>query len=201
MAPSIPIGFPAALVAGTTWKFSDTFGDFPPVDGWTVTYQLVGAASGSFAAAPRTSSGDYLVTVVPADTGAFTAGLYRWTAIAALAGETYVAKSGTVDIQPNPAVTALTDARTFAAKQLEKVENELGARFGTLTTPRGSAHESYTIGGRNITKISIADLQVMRSRLIAEVERERNGGALPPYEVGFERPSSTRRPGPFRGNY
>lgn len=201
MAPSIPNGFPPALVAGTTWKFAASFGDFPPADGWTVTYQLVGPASGSFVAAPRTSSGDYLVTVTPTDSAAFTVGLYRWTAIAALSGETYVAASGTVDVQPNPAVSALTDARSFAAKQLEKVEAELGARFGTSTTPLGSAHESYTIGGRNITKISIADLQVMRSRLIAEVERERNGGTLPPYEVGFERPLGTRRPGPFRGNY
>lgn len=201
MAPPIPSGFPLSLVAGTTWKFTAGFTDFPPVDGWAVTFQLVGRASGALASTPRPTTADYLVTIDTTASAAFLAGAYHWTAIATLAGESYVAASGTVDITASPTLTALSDARSFAALTLEKVEAEIGARFGTNSSPLGAAHESYTIGGRNITKISIADLQVMRARLIGEVEKERNGGSLPPFEVEFGRPALGNWPNWRRGNY
>jgi hypothetical protein len=66
------------------------------------------------------------------------------------------------------------------------VETEIQARIdGT-----GSAHESYTIGTRQLNKIPLEgpnSLTALRVQYQLEVQRQRNGGRLPPYRVVMSR--------------
>jgi hypothetical protein len=173
---------PATLVAGTTWKWTDSPGDFPTSEGWALEYRISGAVTLDVDA---TVEGDHYVATVSATDSAIAPGLYRWRSLATKASEVYPVASGTIDVAAN---AASGDTRSFAAKQLEKVEAEIAARFNTGSTKLGSAHEDYTIDGRSLTKISMNDLQTMRGRLKVEVELERNNGVLPPYEAVFARP-------------
>ncbi len=185
MAPSIPAGVPSSLIAGTTWRFTVASESFPPAEGWALTIKLSGARSGTLTAAtPAPTDVLYTFTVAADATVLYPAGRYGWVMLAILAGDVWQVDSGTLDIASIGAADG-ADGRVFAEKQLAAVEAEIAARFAGTA---GSAHENYTIGGRSITKISIADLQTMRARLSVELERIRNGGALPPYEVTFGRP-------------
>jgi hypothetical protein len=190
LAPTTPVGVPASLIAGTTWKWTDSPGDFPTSDGWALEYRISGPAY--LAAAATVVGNDYSVTITDEASSALPPGLYQWRAFASKAGEVYPVANGTIEVVANP--SAAGDTRTFAAKQLEKVEAEIAARFNTGSTKLGSAHEDYTIDGRSLTKISMNDLQLMRARLSAEVARERaGGGMLPPFEAAFGTVSASPR--------
>jgi hypothetical protein len=140
---------------------------------------LAGATSLSFAA---TASGDaYAVTVPASVTEDVASGTYRWVARLTLSGVVYDVAAGTLVVTPNLAVEAASDQRTHAEKMLAAVEAELITRV----SGDGSAHVAYSIAGRSIQKMTLAELEAARGRYQAEVSRERNGGRLPPVYVRF----------------
>jgi hypothetical protein len=182
VAPTVPAGEPVALAAGTTWTWSQSWADFPPGDGWSVTYYAAGPSSFSVTTTPRTS--DYLALKAATDTAILLPGVYFWEARASLSGAVYVAGTGTFAVSASTNVEAESDQRTHAQIMLARVEAELEARIlGT-----GSAHESYGNGDQSITKLSIEALKALRTTYSLEVQRQANGGQLPSYEVSFVRP-------------
>jgi len=178
-----PIGEPSALRAGTTWNWKRVeSGDFPIADGWTYTYYLTGKTSLSFAGVNATT--DFTVTVAATTTAAVAAGNYAWELRASLSGAVYIVDSGAFDVTADVNVTAASDQRTVAEKNLALVEAEMAARI----TGDGSAHDSYTIGTRQLNKLPMAELRTMRAVYAAEVQRQRFGGRLPPYLAWSVRP-------------
>lgn len=185
MAPTVPVGEPKGLVAGTTWSWKrGEHTDFPVADSWVYTYFLTGQTSLSFVGTNALATHDFTVAVTATTTAAVTAGVYHWELRASLSGAVYTVDTGTFDVAVNASVTAASDARSAAAIMLSRIDAEITARIdGT-----GSGHDDYTIGTRQITKIPLAELRTMRSIYAAAVERERFGGRLPPYQVNFVRP-------------
>src|SRR5512146_889492 len=170
MAPQVPVGEPKALQAGITWSWKRSeSSDFPIADSWVYTYYLTGKTSLSFAATNGTN--DFTVTVTAATTASVAAGNYKWQLRASLAGAVYLVDEGEFVVEADTAVSAASDQRTFAEKQLALVESEIAARLdGT-----GSGNEGYTIGTRQITKIPIKELHTLRAWYAAEVQRQRLG--------------------------
>lgn len=178
MAPTIPTGEPSALRAGTTWTWKrGESSDFPVADLWVYTYYLTGKTSLSFEGVNALTTHDFTVTVSAAASADVDAGNYAWELRASLSGAVYVVDSGVFDVTADLNVTAASDQRTVAEKNLALVEAEMAARI----TGDGSAHDSYVIGTRQLNKLTMAELRTMRAVYAAEVQRQRFGGRLPPY--------------------
>lgn len=182
MAPSIPAGEPTVLNAGTTWKWTQQWSDFPIADGWSVTYYATGPSA--FTVSTSQSGSDFLAAKAATETAAILPGLYTWEARATLSSETYVAGSGTLMVGAKPSANEGVDGRSHAQLMLARVEAEIEARI----TGTGSAHESYGNGDQTIAKLPIEKLRALRVAYSMEVQRQQNGGALPTYEVTFARP-------------
>lgn len=183
MAATIPTTVPATLPAGIDWQWTWSSSDYAPADVTTLTFYFTGAASFNIAA--TAGSSDFSVAVASTTTADYTAGTYKWTAVATVSGIDYQAEAGVIVITPS--VKATGDQRTHAEKMVSLIEDEIEARI----TGDGSGHESYAIGGagsRSIAKLPIEKLEAMLARYRAQVDQERNGGVLPPYEVRFVRP-------------
>ena len=182
MPPTIPTYVPDTLPAGVDWRWRQSFGDFAPADVSALVYYFSGVAS--FSVPATVGSDGFTVAVAAQTTGAYTAGTYRWTAIATVSGMDFVADSGVMAVTANP--KAAGDASTFASKMVAAIEAELLVRV----PGDGSGHESYVIGGtgsRSLAKIPTEKLEGMLARYQAQVEMELHGGVLPPYEVRFVR--------------
>lgn len=197
MAPTIPVGLPASLLAGATWTWTDTLrtrdgGEtISPADAWTITFYLVGHDSRSFTVTAQTD--DFLFTYAAASTGTVEPGNYRWDILGVLGSTTYRLVPGSwnaasgdsvIRVEASPVLATGTDGRTHNEKMLALIESELEARI----TGVGSGHESYTIDNRAIGKIPAKDLHALRMKYQAAVTMERNSGRLPPYAVHFVRP-------------
>lgn len=174
MSYTIPREPPKLLVPGTTWKWYHQLSTDFPAATWALTYTLIGPAvidSGAGWTITADTGSTHLVVVTAATTGAFTSpGRYRLIAFVTSGGETYVADECIVEIAPDyPDLTG--DQRTHEEKMLALI---ISALEGRLTTQE----EVYSIGGRSISKMPIAELNKLRGYYAAMVRRQRNPGRV-----------------------
>jgi hypothetical protein len=181
--PTIPVGIPDRLTAGDTWKWTLSLGDFPPSDGYAITYSFRGPsvlANADVTVTPGTS--DYAVVVAKAKTAPLTPGTYSWTCHATKAGERLQAASGVVTVDPDPEAADAGELQPHAEKMLAIIEAALSGR---LT----SDMQSYQIAGRAITKIPVLELKQLRRQYRSELRGKRNGGkATTTVRLTFGRP-------------
>jgi len=163
MAAPTPTTEPASLVAGDTAKWLKTIPDYPASAGWVLTYTLINA-SAKITFGATASGDDHLVNVAAATTAAWAAGSYAWRATVALAGEVYTVASGTITVEPAFGAATL-DNRSHARKVLTNINAYL-ENANNLTAAR------YQIAGRELQRISIAELLTLRDRYRSEVARE-----------------------------
>lgn len=169
---------PEQIVAGTTVKFRRTYGHYPASAGWALSLYLAGA---SVLSENGVADGDsFNFTLTNAETGALTPGNYNWQERATLAGETYVADFGVLEVLPNLAAATAGSLQSFNAKLLAAVEASLNLRFGVGAASAIDVVEEYTIHGRSLKKFSTAELLDLRSRLRQIVRSEANPGRLGP---------------------
>lgn len=175
---NIPTREPREIVIGTTVKWTREFYDYPASE-YTLTYYFRGAGEGFDAAA--TPDGDaFAVTVAAATTAEMTAGAYYWQAVATKDGEKFFVASGeTQAVASLAAVNSATavDGRSEAKKTLDAIDAMLKGK-ATLD------QQEYTIAGRNLRRIPVADLAKLRetyARIVARERRRarvRRGGTL-----------------------
>lgn len=163
MVAPTPTTEPASLVAGDTAKWLKTLRDAPASAGWVLTYTLINA-SAKITFSASASGDDHLVNVAAATTAAWAAGSYAWRATVALTGEVYTVASGTITVEPAFGAATL-DNRSHARKVLANISAYL-ENANNLTAAR------YQIAGRELQRISIAELLTLRDRYRAEVARE-----------------------------
>lgn len=186
MAETVPSGEPTTLTAGNTWSWTRTFPDYAPSESggtWTLSYAIVGLDRLQWSAGWVTTSGGVWTVTVPATATNLRPGAYQWTAIltggSGYAGQRFTPASGVLTIAANPANLKAGDTVSFAERTLAVVE---AALEGRLTADM----ESYSIGGRSVTAIPVAELYAMRQRLRTEVWRIQNPGKpLPGFAVRF----------------
>lgn len=144
------------LISGDALDFSTTVPNYPPSDGWTLTYRLLPQSSGTAYTFNATGSGDgqsYDVAVSSTTTVGWAAGVYSWVAYVTLAGERHVVDQGTVTIKPDPAAATSLDLRSDAAKILD----QLKAALVRYSSSQGMVAE-YEIAGRRMKFRSSAEI-------------------------------------------
>ena len=175
------MNIPAQITAGDTVKWrdvatKDNLGNVISSAGWTLTYYLrtdkanhgatvVGAAYGT----------GWELTIPAATSAAFDPGHWFWQAIASQGSTKITLGAGGIDVAAalsyagNPGAF---DGRTQAHQDLDAVDAAIRAIVS------GGVVQEYSIGGRRLKKYDLAELQVLRSRLIAEVKREQAAASV-----------------------
>jgi len=175
------VNIPAQITAGDTVKWrdvatKDNFGNVVDSSEYTLTYWLRTNTSGEGVSAVATAYGSgWETTLSAATTAGFDAGHWFWQAIASKTGSVITLGAGQLDV-----VAALSyagapgafDGRTQAHKDLDAVDAAIRALVS------GGVVQEYTIGNRRLKKYDLAELQVLRSRLIAEVKREQAASSV-----------------------
>lgn len=162
-----PTSEPLSLVAGDSVAWTKTLSDYPATDSWVLSYVLLAAGKTPIVLSSTASQADHAVSKTAAETAAWAAGTYRWTAMVTKAGERKTIGSGTVEILPNPATQDSShDPRTHAEKCLAAIEAVLEGRMSDPII-------EYQIAGRMAKKIPHGDLLKLRIHYQAEVRRQK----------------------------
>jgi hypothetical protein len=182
MAPIIPDVVPGHFPAGTTVKFTRSFGDFQPSDGWAYTIYLNGLTQ-KFNKAATTENNVFNITFLPADTASLTPGPFRYAERVSNSGtgEVYDINGDllVINIEPNVSASPAGTFNTWEERMLSIVESALAGRL-----PAGI--ESYQIAGRSVSKIPAKELMQIRGILKSIIWRQNNPGQLSqPYRVEF----------------
>lgn len=182
MPPIIPDIVPDHFPAGTTVKFTRSFGDFQPSDGWAYTIYLNGLTQ-KFNKAATVLNNIFQIQFVPSDTASLDPGPFRYAERLTNSGtgEVYdiTGDELVINIEPNVGSAVAGAFNTFEERTLMVVEAALAGR---LT----SGIQSYQIAGRSVSKIPISELLQIRGTLRAAIWRQNNPGQLGvPYRVQF----------------
>jgi hypothetical protein len=168
-------------VAGDTLKWTRTFSGYLPSDGWALSYAIKSAsASLDVAGITITDDGKTFTVTIPATaTAKWRAGDYRVVAMVTKAVERYTVATTALNVKPDPGGSAAADLRSQAEKDLDAIN---GVLSGRVTNDL----QSYTIGGRVVTKIPIKELLALKSYCMATVRKERieAGETVPTRRVG-----------------
>jgi hypothetical protein len=161
---------PEKLTAGVTWKWKKTISDYPASE-WTLTYYLRkdGATATSFSAAADGDS--YLVTVAAATTAAYASGIYDFIGWVIKGTEKFEVFNSMIEVLPNPTNSSAYDPRSHARRVMELLEAAMEGRV-----PNGM--ESYSIGGRSISKIPLGDLRSLWEKYKQDVAMEEQAERL-----------------------
>ena len=151
------------------WKRSDLVDDYPTAT-HSATYvaRITGGGSNEIQITGTESSPDYyLFTVTSAQSEAFVPGYYHWQLeiTETATGNRIVVDTGTFTANPDLDVNN-SDPRTHAEIMLDKIETILEGRADSDVS-------SYSIQGRSLAKMSIADLLEWRNYYRREVKKEK----------------------------
>lgn len=126
-------------------------------------------------------SGLATFSLFSAETGAWVPGRYQWNAFALDAnGNRSELAQGTINISPDPAGTTPLDTRTFNQKVLDNIRALLlGKSLDDVAM--------YKLGGRELTKIPVNELQMWEAQFERRVrsERIRRGERVPSKTLGI----------------
>ena len=144
--------------------------------GWALTYYLRTDKANHGATVVGTAyQGGWELVIAQATTSAFDAGHWYWQAEATKAGEHITLGAGQLDVLAALSYTgnpSAFDGRSQAHQDLDAVDAAIRALIS------GGAVQEYRIGNRSLKRFDLAELQVLRSRLIAEVKREQAADAI-----------------------
>jgi hypothetical protein len=159
---------PASLIAGDTWAFTLTLGDYP-AGTWTATIYFENS-DGAFDSAASASGTDHAFTIAAATTAGYTAGRYFWSVRVVNGGTSYTVDSGWVEVQANPAAAGKRDNRPWSRRALDAIE-------AFLENNATTAQQAFTIGGRSVSRWSVKELMDWRDRLRTEVATDEGTNA------------------------
>lgn len=167
---------PTTIRAGDTvvWDDAatrDNLGNVVDSGTYTLTYYLRTntASEGATVVAAANGTG-WRTTISAATSATFDAGVWFFQAVATKTGQTLTLFTGQFTVEASLAYTGQPgayDGRTQAQKDLDAVQAAMRAMIA------GGAVQRYTIGNRELWKMSIADLITLESKLKADVAREK----------------------------
>jgi hypothetical protein len=159
------------IISGDTLDFVTTLPDYPAGGGYTLKYRLHPRTTGSAIDITCSASGDnHRCGAAASVTALWAAGEYSWSCWVEKGAERYSGTKypwrGECTILPNPATTAVYDARSPARQWLDQI-NAAVATYGA------NAHiVEYEIAGRRMKFADQGALLAQRDKLKAEVWRE-----------------------------
>jgi hypothetical protein len=177
LAKPIPTCEPDIVRAGDTWKWTRALADYPPSEGWVLTYSIRGLSvllDADVTVTPGVS--DYAVSVAANKTAPLLPGTYQWAAFVTKAGERFTADEGVLVVERNLSTAAAGDALSHAEKMLVIVEAALAGRLDADI-------EEYQINGKAVKKIPVLELKRLRKQYRTEIWRLRHAGRLGPQHL------------------
>lgn len=160
-------GEPARVIAGDTvaWRRADLLADYPSSE-YSLHYRgrRAGDATASFNVSANSS---YQVTVAAAATQAWSPGVWHWQAYITRTSDSarVTVAEGTFEVVANRA-TSTVDPRSHAKRMLDAIETLLEGKAADDV-------DEYSINGRSLKKIPVAELVKWRDRYRAEWLREK----------------------------
>lgn len=176
------IGVPSQLVAGDTLEFRTSVSEYPPADGWTLKYQLVGreASGGVHTVTASVDGNEYVVEETPQTTETWPAGYYTYSIWVEKSGAKQTLERGQITILPGT-MSAGYDGRSSAEKAYDQavaalVDATSRASSSGSTGGTGGVVE-YQIGDRRVrygnAQEAIGGLISLRNQAAIELKRER----------------------------
>lgn len=155
---------PASIIKGDTLNFTKSLADYPPGT-WTLTYTLVKDGNQVQVGASDNGDGTHLVNALPTTTTDWSAGDYHYQGKVTDGTNTHTVDTGVLTVTPDFAdhSTGL-DARSDVKKLLDALN-------ATLANKATKDQLSYSIAGRSISRMSLAEVLDARDRIKAEYER------------------------------
>lgn len=166
MTDDLPDGVPSAVTAGDRWQWRDAAATagWPPADGWVLTYRFWRDGAELLVEA-LVIDGAYVVDLPPVQTAQVAAGEWAWAAWVSRADDRRTVDDGRITVRPNPAA-ATGDVRTHAERVLEAIRAVIEGRAT-------KDQESYSIGGRSLSRTPLDDLMRLETRYARRVAAER----------------------------
>lgn len=170
------MSFPSVIRAGDTviWdtpSTTDVLGNAVDSGSHTlVTYLRTNTASEGAMVSGTTNGLGWRSTVSATTSSGFDAGLWFFQSVATAGVVSVTLASGQFTVERNLAYQGQPgayDGRSQAQKDLDAVQAAMRAMIS------GGAVQRYTIGNRELWKMSIADLITLESKLKADVAREK----------------------------
>ena len=159
---------PSTIFAGDTLTWSKSLEDYP-ASAWTLTYSFVRQGK-SISVTASAEGNAHRVSVAASTTATWLPGTYLWTSYATSGSERYTVETGELVIKPNPAAGGY-DTRSYVKRVLDAIE--------ALIEGRAAADvDSYSIGGRSLSKMPIAELLKWRSQYRREYQAEQSADRL-----------------------
>jgi hypothetical protein len=152
------------LIAGDTLTFRVSLPSYP-ASTWTLAYRLVPSSGSAITFTAAADGDDHLVTVAAATTAAWASGEYAWAGYVTAGLERFTVSSGRTTIKPNPASMAVADTRTHARKVLDALKAVIEGRAS-------KDQMAYTIDGRSLQRMPVADLLAFQAEYERKVAKE-----------------------------
>ena len=171
---------PTSITAGTTAEWSRT--DAYAYGLWTYQYVLTGPQQITVNA---TAAGGAVTAEVSASTtDSWPAGKYQWFLWRENGTQKHAVDTGYIEVRANPfGQTGSVDHSTHAERMLYAIEARLENRAV-------SDYEQYSIDGRSLARIPVAELMRLRDKYRNEVARQkrREAGKQAPRRVIYRMP-------------
>jgi len=172
MAQTVPNCEPTRITAGDTIAWTRSLADFPASAGWVLSYRLINALV-KIDITAAASGDDHAVSVSAATSAGYTSGKYAWQAVVTKTTERYTVGTGALVIDPNLAAEASGyDTRSSAQKCLDDLDTALATYGNKAYTVE------YEIAGRRMKFASPGDFISFRSKIQAEVAREKSAARI-----------------------
>lgn len=178
MTTSVPTSEPVQFVGGDTVAWTRTLSAYPPSQGWSLHYRLLGLLVDA-AIVDAGASGVFSLAFAPSDTDQIlletTARLAGW--VTNVAGETHTIFDGVVRILPNVRfASTVADLQTHVERVLAACEARIEGRI-TADVAR------YGREGAFVDKLAITDVLKIQGIYKGKQWRAENPGKLAPVNV------------------
>src|SRR5689334_14971861 len=118
--PDVPSTLPTELIAGNTWIWDRDYADYPQTT-WSATAYFEKAGK-TFNVAATANGTAQRFTIAAATTAGYPSGRYRLRIRVTDGSSVYIAESGWVDVQIDPAAAGTADPRSWARQTLDAIE-------------------------------------------------------------------------------
>lgn len=160
------VTIPAKLIAGDTWEFTFSHGDYSAPT-WDASVYFENAAA-TFSATASDDGSDHAFSIAAATTAAKQSGRYKWSIRVTDGTDSYTVETGWVEILADPAAAGTHDPRSDARKLLDALN-------ATLLGRATSDQLAMSLNGRSISRTPLPELRQWRDQLKQEVRTEEQG--------------------------
>lgn len=171
MSTNLPTKEPQQITAGDTVQWLRAVDNYPASSGWTLSYVFRGPQTIKQNATTYANSADYIVTMSPANTANYKAGLYSIEAYVSDGTNRYSVATWfpQITVKANPAayVDGSADNRSFAARTLAACETAIYSLSSRKV-------QSASVNGQTYSIQSLASLIALRNRMREEVQSEQD---------------------------